>query len=258
MSAFAAVPTGATRPAAARSDRILAVVGGCGGAGASTLAAALAITALTQGRRVALLDADPLGAGLDTMLDRSTSREPPTGPRPDPPRPNPPSAAGCPDPPPTPDLALISWGQGDGREIPVGAMRKALRIVRGTADLIIVDLPRTIDPTAQLVLAQATHSLLILPAGHRPVLAAGRLLPRVLETGARPGLVVRLPKRDGLAPRELSALLGLSLTGVVKPQTHPDDLRGATPLGRFADRYLARTVFGSSDRPERSRERVAS
>jgi hypothetical protein len=257
MSAFAAVSTRAARSAAARSatartDRLLAVVGGCGGAGASTLAATLAITALTHGRRVALLDADPLGAGLDTLIDRSTSRTPPTEPPVDPP-------GGDPHPGPSaaPDLALIRWDHSDGRAVSVAAMRKALRIVRGTADLIIVDLPRTVDPAVQLVLAQATHSLLILPVGHRPILAASRLLPRILETGARPGLVVRLPKRDALAPREVSAFLGLALTGVVRPQSRPDDLCGSTPLGRFADRYLARTVFDSPDRSRRGFERVA-
>src|SRR5688572_24655510 len=41
--------------------RILAVIGGRGGAGASILAAALAVTAVSEGHRTLLVDADPVG-----------------------------------------------------------------------------------------------------------------------------------------------------------------------------------------------------
>jgi secretion/DNA translocation related CpaE-like protein len=44
------------------------VVGGCGGAGASTLACALAIHASTSGVPTALVDADASGAGIDLVL----------------------------------------------------------------------------------------------------------------------------------------------------------------------------------------------
>ena len=48
--------------------RLVAVVGGSGGAGASTLSAALAVTALRLGVRPWLVDADPLGGGIDLAL----------------------------------------------------------------------------------------------------------------------------------------------------------------------------------------------
>ena len=44
------------------------VIGGRGGAGASTLACALAVTAARDGRRTMLVDGDPLGGGLDVLL----------------------------------------------------------------------------------------------------------------------------------------------------------------------------------------------
>lgn len=47
---------------------ILTVLGGSGGVGASTLAAGLAWRAARQGRRVALVDLDPLGGGIDLLL----------------------------------------------------------------------------------------------------------------------------------------------------------------------------------------------
>jgi secretion/DNA translocation related CpaE-like protein len=57
------------RERAGLSPGVLAcVVGGRGGAGASTLAAALGVTAVRRGRRALLVDADPLGGGLDLVL----------------------------------------------------------------------------------------------------------------------------------------------------------------------------------------------
>lgn len=47
---------------------LLAVVGGRGGAGATTLAVALAVTASRSGRRVVIVDADPLGGGIDLVV----------------------------------------------------------------------------------------------------------------------------------------------------------------------------------------------
>ncbi len=47
---------------------VIGVVGGSGGAGASTLAAAVATVAARSGLRTVLIDADPLGGGLDLLL----------------------------------------------------------------------------------------------------------------------------------------------------------------------------------------------
>ena len=47
---------------------VLAVAGGRGGAGASVLAAAVAVTAVRDGQRALLVDCDPLGGGLDLVL----------------------------------------------------------------------------------------------------------------------------------------------------------------------------------------------
>ena len=63
IAAACAGPVGAAR--------VVAVVGGRGGAGASTLACALAVTAASvagDGAPTVLVDADPLGGGLDLVL----------------------------------------------------------------------------------------------------------------------------------------------------------------------------------------------
>lgn len=53
--------------------RTVAVLGGRGGAGASTLACALAVTAARRGLRTVLVDGDPLGGGLDILLGGETA-----------------------------------------------------------------------------------------------------------------------------------------------------------------------------------------
>lgn len=60
---FATVAAGPGEP-----GQVVTVVGGRGGAGASVLATALAVTASRAGARTLLVDADPLGGGLDLLL----------------------------------------------------------------------------------------------------------------------------------------------------------------------------------------------
>ncbi|HEV7627347.1 MAG TPA: septum site-determining protein Ssd, partial [Streptomyces sp.] len=51
-----------------RAALTVGVLGGRGGAGASTLACALAVTAARNGQRTMLVDGDALGGGLDVLL----------------------------------------------------------------------------------------------------------------------------------------------------------------------------------------------
>ena len=55
-------------PETERQARVIAVVGGSGGVGASTLAAGLALAGARAGVSCALIDADELGGGLDLVL----------------------------------------------------------------------------------------------------------------------------------------------------------------------------------------------
>ena len=50
------------------SGRLVAVLGGRGGAGATTLTVALALAAVRRGCRALLVDGDPLGGGIDLVL----------------------------------------------------------------------------------------------------------------------------------------------------------------------------------------------
>ncbi|MEV6965815.1 septum site-determining protein Ssd [Hamadaea sp. NPDC051192] len=57
-----------TAVATGRQGRVVGVIGGRGGAGASTMAAALAVTGVRAGLATLLVDADPLGGGIDLTL----------------------------------------------------------------------------------------------------------------------------------------------------------------------------------------------
>jgi cellulose biosynthesis protein BcsQ len=275
---FADVPDGfgdrlSVRPRGPHGRRdngvpLVAVVGGCGGAGASTLAVCLAVTALQLGCATALFDADPLGGGLDSLVDMATTTPPAkrAGGRggrsgrdggygdgslhgPDSPRwPHPGRRR------PAGELSLVSWSIRDGETIPVTGMRNALRDLRRETDLVVVDLPRMIDDSAQLALSEATHSLVIAQVSERAAVAASRLLPKLTAVGPRPELVARFPGRDDMTPREFADLLGLPLAGVVRPlrgrsYAPADPLsrlvgRSAVSLSRFSRRFIERCSWG--------------
>jgi len=239
------MPTSASRY---HSAPCVAVFGGCGGAGASTLAAGLARSALRSGRAVVLVDGDPLGGGLETLLADELSAGPPeSGSVSDGPH----EAGGSggsavalyPRRPRETGLTVLSWGRTDGAPIPPDAMRLALSELAGTAELLVVDLPRTLGDATRIAAAYATHSLLIVPVAERAAISSHRLLTQLGVLGPRPGLVARLPCRDLLDPAHLAQLLRLPLSGVVKHGRDRSTLQRAS-LDRFCLRFVD-SLFGS-------------
>jgi len=235
--------------------RCVAVLGACGGAGASVFAAALAFSAARGGRRapaaeVFLVDCDPWGAGLDVLLGIENE----SGLR-------------------WADLAAPS-----GR-LPVDALRRALPGVAvgsgrvavlcqgrlSTADIVsevldvvldagrragattVVDLPRQPGRVADRVLEQADLTVLVTPADVRGCWAADRVCARIRDFGSPAGVVVRGPSPGGLGARELADVLGFPLLARMRADpTLPFDLelgfaRAAArrrPLARAADAVL--------------------
>src|SRR6266540_5502504 len=112
-------------------------VGGRGGAGASTLAASLALTATRRGLRCLLVDGDPLGGGIDMVLggeDAVGLRWPELV-----------SARGRVNGsalrdalPRVNELTVLSWDRGDVLSIPADAMRAVLCAGRRSSDLVVV------------------------------------------------------------------------------------------------------------------------
>jgi secretion/DNA translocation related CpaE-like protein len=201
----------------ATRGRILAVIGGRGGAGASILSGGLAVTAVRAGHRTLLVDADPLGGGLDLLLGWENVdglRWPAFA-----------DTDGRVDPsallqalPNRGDLVLLSFDREQFPSVPGAAMAATLDAGRRGRDVIIADLPRQLDDAAVLALQAADRALLIVPAELRATAAAARVARAVQLHCEDVSVVVRGPAPGKLRPREVASALGLPLVGSLRPE----------------------------------------
>ncbi|MFB9377555.1 septum site-determining protein Ssd [Kineococcus gynurae] len=235
--------------------RVVGVLGGRGGAGASVLAAALATTAAEDGIATLLVDADPCSGGVDLLLGgdelpglrwsdllgvegrlsgdvlRGVLRM-------------------------GPDLGVLAQGR-DGRGGPAPeTLRSVLEAARRGHELVVVDLPRP-DPVGAddgetaVVLPELDDLLLILPTSVRAAAAGCGSIDRVrerLRPDCRVGAVVRLVGVDAPAAEEIADAVGLPLVGVLRSERDLDARleRGEglppgrrSPLRLFARRWLS-------------------
>ncbi|MEU7133090.1 septum site-determining protein Ssd [Streptomyces sp. NPDC046261] len=216
------------------------VIGGRGGAGASTLACALAVGAARAGHRTMLIDGDPLGGGLDVMLggERADGLRWPAfadsrG-----------RVAGRALEEALPELhslRVLSWDRGDCAAVPPEAMRAVLAAARRRGGVVVVDLPRRLDETAMEALEQLDVGLLVVPAELRAVAAAHRVASMLGMLLGDLRAVVRGPFGSGLGGEEISRLLGLPLAGELPLEPGlPDALNAGRPPGGGERGPLAR------------------
>ncbi|RLU80588.1 septum formation initiator [Streptomyces griseocarneus] len=219
---------------AGRPALTVGVIGGRGGAGASTLACALAVSSGRMERRTVLIDADPLGGGLDVLFGGE-------------------KAEGLRWPafadsrgrvagqaleealPELHSLRLLSWDRGMCASVPPDAMRSVLAAARRRGGAVVVDLPRRLDDAAVEALGQLDMGLLVVPSELRAVVAAQRVASTVGTVLGDLRMVVRGPCGAGLDGEEIARLLGLPLAGEVPSDPGlPDALAAGRPPG--ADR----------------------
>jgi secretion/DNA translocation related CpaE-like protein len=197
--------------------RVVAVLGGRGGAGASVLAAGLAVTAAAFGRRVLLVDADPLGGGLDLVLgweDDRGLRWPELA-----------GSSGRLDSsalvaalPARGDLALLSFDRREHGAIEAEAVAAVLAAGRPARDLVVIDVPRWLDPASVVALQTADDGLLVVPAEIRAVTAAARVAAAAAEHCGQLRLVIRGPSPGRLTVDEISGSLRLPVAGTLRPE----------------------------------------
>ncbi|GIE57609.1 septum site-determining protein Ssd [Actinoplanes octamycinicus] len=206
---------GQPRPPAV--SRALAVIGGRGGAGASILAAGLAAMAVEARHRTLLIDADPLGGGLDLVLGweeigglRWSGLAGAGG------RVDPPALLGA--LPHRGDLVLLSFDRDELAGVPAEAMAATLDAARRGRDVIVADLPRQLDDAAVLALQAADRTLLVVPAELRATASAARTLAQIRPHCDQVAVVVRGPAPGRLKPREIAQTLGLPLAGSLRPE----------------------------------------
>lgn len=225
---------------------VIGVVGGRGGAGASVLAAGLAMTSCRRGRATMLIDADPYGGGIDLMLgaeqsgglrwpDLAETRGRVGG-------------STLRDHLPEPHgLTVLSWDRGDVLSVPAEAVR-AVVVAAGRAwDVVVVDLPRRMDLATEEALARCNCVLLVVPAEVRAVAAASRVATGLGMIAVDVRTVVRGPAPSGLRGTEIAAALGLPLAAELDSEPglvaalergEPPARSGRGPLAQACGRLL--------------------
>jgi secretion/DNA translocation related CpaE-like protein len=212
----------ATDRPAIDAGQVVAVLGGRGGAGASVLAATVALTALRQGNGALLVDGDPLGGGLDLVLGAEVEaglRWPDLhlqGGR------VPASALRSALPGLTSGdvrLAVVSCDR-DGPGPEPDAMAAVIDAGRRAGDTVVCDLPRHMSPAAGAALDLADLAVLVVPAELRACAAARRVAAVVGERGVRMSVLVRGPAPGGLLAEDVARAVGAPLLTAVRPEPH--------------------------------------
>lgn len=234
-----------------REAATICVIGGRGGAGATTLATALAVTGTSERLSVMLVDGDHLGGGIDLMLGGEhvhglrwpelVGTEGRVS-----------AAALRAALPQVDELVVLSWDRGDDVvATSAEAMRAVLAAARRASDLVVVDLPRHLDEAATAALASCTIALLVVPAELRATAAAARVATLLTPRTPDLRLVVRGPGPAGLDGDLIAHSLELPLAAQLPPEPGLDALleqgiapahTGKGPLATFTRRFLAEVM----------------
>lgn len=200
---------------------LVAVLGGRGGAGATTFACALAVTATRAGRLALLVDGDPLGGGIDLVFGGEQDpglRWPELVPT----RGRVPSSALSEALPRMSGLSVLSWDRGAFATAPPEAMSAVLDAGRRAHELVVADLPRSLDEVSRSVLVQATTTVLVVPAEVRAAAAASRVVGALGSLCPDLRVVTRGPSPTGLTGEAVAGALGLPLLAEMRPEPHVD------------------------------------
>lgn len=225
---------------------LVAVLGGRGGAGATTFASALAVTATRAGRSTLLVDGDPLGGGIDLVfggehdhglrwpgLLSTRGRVP--------------AAALSGALPRMQGLSVLSWDRGRTDAVPLEALEAVLSAGRRAHELVVVDLPRCLDEAGRAVLAAATTTVLVVPTEVRAAAAASRVAAAVGDLCVDLRVVTRGPSPSGLGGDQVARALGLPLLAELRSEPGldaalehgvPPAQRGRGPLSVACSRLL--------------------
>jgi secretion/DNA translocation related CpaE-like protein len=198
---------------AGRRGRIVAVVGGSGGVGVSTVASAIAFVAARAGRRAAVVDLDPLGGGIDLLLGAerlpgwrwprlSTARGQ--------------LGALSGQLPHLDGVDLVAMGRGvEPPQPPTGeAVAAVVGSVVRSHDLVVLDAARGTG-LGRSALVLADLGLLIVAGDVRGIAAGRETYGQLDHAGQAWSLLVRRPRVGGLNPSDAAAGFEPGLLGVL-------------------------------------------
>jgi secretion/DNA translocation related CpaE-like protein len=191
-----------------RTSRI-AVLGGSGGVGASTLAVGLASAGTALGA-TALVDLDPLGGGIDLLLgaervpgwrwDRLRSARGQIGEL----RREVPEVAG---------VTLVSMGRDGATALTRDAVAAVLASLSRSRGLVVMDVGRSLDAGAREALRTSDRVVVLCAQDVRGVAAARMTLAAAEATGA--AVVVRMRRGGAIRASDVATALGLPLLGTI-------------------------------------------
>ena len=198
----------------------IGVLGGSGGAGATVFAAALAQMAAERGPTL-LVDADPIGAGLDRVLGleavdgiRWDSMLQTTGRL---------SSRSLREALPRADrLSLLTWPTDRPASLQAFAMREVLSAGRRGFDAVVLDLPRHRDAVVEETISRCDHVVLVSTLTVPGVTSAARVAARLPEFTPERHLVTR-GSRAGVTPESVSRLLRMPLLATMGDQRGLDE-----------------------------------
>lgn len=195
------------------SGPVVAVLGGSGGVGSSTVAAALAQVGAERAQASALIDVDPLGGGLDLLL----GAERVTGWR----WPRLEAADGRLGDlrsylPIVEGVTLVSMARGPAFDLAREPLAAIVGALRSWHSLVVLDVGRSGGPAAREALRLAGHQLLVTSASVRGVAAARQV---AAEYGLERAELVIRRQRGGLDASLVADAVGLPVLGEV-PTDH--------------------------------------
>jgi len=227
----------------------LGVIGGSGGAGATTFACALGQMAARSGPTV-VVDTDPLGPGADRVLGldgfdgirwdalcQTTGRF---------------SGRSLRESLPRKDgLAVLTWHPGPQGSLQAFAVRNALAAAQRGHDTVVVDLPRRVDPLVEEIVARCDLVYVVVTPGLLGPASAVRLCAGFRDR-SRLRLVLRGPHPQ---PTAVARLTGVPIAAEMVDQRGLDEsvdlglgpvrsVRG--PLGRTCLGLLGELSHGRS------------
>jgi secretion/DNA translocation related CpaE-like protein len=185
----------------------IAVVGGCGGAGASTLASALAVSC-ARTARTALVDGDCFGGGIDLVLGAERQ-----------------AGARWPDLaqtrgrlgsteldqalPHLDRLAVLSWDRAGATVVEPAAVGAVMAAATRAFTSVVIDLPRRVDAISTILVGAADRIVMVVPATVRATAAAATVAPQLRRLCGELQVVVRDAGSGRLSVAEVGTALGL-------------------------------------------------
>ncbi len=222
--------------------RVVAVIGARGGAGASTLAAGLALRVAARGERALLIDADPLGGGIELLLGIEESqglRWPEVAVT----QGRVSAAALRQALPQHDDVVVLSWDRGATAAttiVSAAAMHSMLDTARRGSDWVVVDIPRHLDDAATEALVSAETLLMVCTPDVRAVASGVQMMTALRPLCCDVRVVIRKTGRCDVDAHSVAASLQVPLAGVVPTLRAVEDgiNQGIGPLarGRLAGR----------------------